>query len=184
MPLYLVRHPEPSGSTGLCYGRKELSVEPAALAAAAASVRSHIAGPVLERAAVYTSPASRCLLLARELAAPRAPHIVEDLLEMDFGAWEGLPWDLVPRAELDAWCRNVWSYRAGGGESIAMLAARWRRWSATLDERAAIVVTHAGLIRVALAGADRSSLQTLLDVRVPFGSVHCIGADLLQACAP
>ena len=41
-------------------------------------------------AVIYTSPASRCLSLARALAAPRAPRIAEELLEMHFGAWEGI----------------------------------------------------------------------------------------------
>ncbi len=188
MQLYLVRHPEPRGSKGLCYGRTDVSLEPAALTTAAAAVRSHIPAPVLRRAAIYTSPASRCLLLARELAAPREPRIAEDLLEMHFGEWEGLPWDAVPRAELDAWTQDVWSYPAGGGESTAMLAARWRRWSATLTEHTVpiVAVTHAGLIRVALAGAaldgaDGSSLARLFEPAVSFASVHRI--DVLQARA-
>jgi alpha-ribazole phosphatase len=188
MQLYLVRHPEPSGSAGLCYGRTDVSVEPAALAAAAAAVRVHIPAAVLRRAAIYTSPASRCLLLARELAAPREPRIAGDLLEMHFGGWEGVSWDEVPRSELDAWTEDVWSYRAGGGESTAMVAARWRRWSAMLTGHAGpiVAVTHAGLIRVALAGAalagtDRSSLGRLFEPAVPFASVHRIAVS--QACA-
>ncbi len=185
MPLYLVRHPEPAGSEGLCYGRKDLAVEPAAIAAAAAAVRSHLGAAVIARAAIYTSPASRCLLLARALAVPRSPCIAEELLEINFGDWEGLAWDDVPRAELDAWSREVWSYRVGGGESIAMVAARWRRWVAALADpsAAAVVVTHAGLIRVALADAASASAKTLLDTRVPFGSVHRIDTAARKACA-
>jgi alpha-ribazole phosphatase len=181
MEIYLVRHPRPSKSEGLCYGRTDMPVDPDALAAAAASVRSCIPASVLRRAAIFTSPASRCLGLARELAAPREPGVVEELHEMHFGAWEGVPWTSVPRLELDAWASDVWTYRAGGGESAAMVAARWRRWAARviagIAERGApvIAVTHAGLIRIALAGAGRLGPELSLDV--PFASVHRVDID-------
>jgi alpha-ribazole phosphatase len=150
------------------------------LAAAAASLRSRIPSQVLRHAAIFTSPASRCLGLARELAAPREPGIVEELHEMHFGAWEGLPWESVPRAELDAWANQAWTYCAGGGESAAMVAARWRRWAARVAAEVAertpvIAVTHAGLIRVALAGACRLGPELALDVS--FGSVHRVDMD-------
>ncbi len=198
MEIYLVRHPMPRRSAGLCYGRTDMPVDPDVLAAAAASLRSRIPPGVLRRASIFTSPASRCLGLARELAAPCAPGLVEELREMHFGAWEGLPWESVPRAELDAWAADVWTYRAGGGESAAMVARRWRRWAARLAANNAargapvIAVTHAGLIRVALAGAGRLGPGLSLDV--PFGSVHCVAVeavatgavdlDTSQACSP
>jgi alpha-ribazole phosphatase len=181
MGIYLVRHPRPSQSEGLCYGRTDMPVDPDALAAAAASVRSCIPASVLRRAAIFTSPAPRCLGLARELAAPREPGVVEELHEMHFGAWEGVPWTSVPRLELDAWASDVWTYRAGGGESAAMVAARWRRWAARviagIAERGApvIAVTHAGLIRIALAGAGRLGAELSLDVH--FASVHRVDID-------
>jgi alpha-ribazole phosphatase len=198
MEIYLVRHPRPCRSEGLCYGRTDTPVDPDVLAAAAASLRSRFSAYVLRHATIFTSPASRCLGLARELAAPREPGIVEELHEMHFGSWEGLPWESVPRVELEAWATHVWTYRAGGGESAAMVAGRWRRWAARvaaeIAERGApvIAVTHAGLIRVALAGA--SPLGSELARDVPFGSVHRVDIDTVDigavdidaspACAP
>jgi alpha-ribazole phosphatase len=198
MEIYLIRHPKPRQAEGICYGRTDVPVDPDVLAAAAASLRSHIPAHNLRNAAIFTSPASRCLGLARELAAPREPGIAEELHEMHFGAWEGRPWESVPRVELDAWAAHVWTYRAGGGESAAMAAARWRRWAARVTtgiaERGAPVigVTHAGLIRVALAGACRLGPELALDV--PFGSVHrldidtvdigAVGIDASQLCTP
>jgi alpha-ribazole phosphatase len=198
MEIYLVRHPRPSQSAGLCYGRTDMAVDPDALAAAVASVRSRIPAHVRRRATIFTSPASRCLGLARELTAPREPGVVEELHEMHFGAWEGVPWTSVPRVELDAWATDVWTYRPGGGESAAMVAARWRRWATRVAARIAerdapvIAVTHAGLIRVALAGASRLGSELSLDV--PFASVHRVAIDIVefggvdidasQACTP
>jgi alpha-ribazole phosphatase len=198
MEIYLVRHPRPSQTEGLCYGRTDMPVDPDALAAAVASVRSRIPAYIQRRAAIFTSPAPRCLGLARGLAAPREPGVVEELHEMHFGAWEGVPWTSVPRGGGAAWGGEVWSYRPGGGESAAMVAARWRRWATRVAARIAegdapvIAVTHAGLIRIALAGAGRLGPELSLDV--PFASVHRVELDTVdlggvdidasQACTP
>lgn len=188
MELYLVRHPRPSRCEGLCYGRHDVPVDPEVLAAAAASVRSLIPARVLRHGAIFTSPASRCLGLARELAAPREPCLAEELRERHFGAWEGLRWESVPREELDAWAADVWSYRAGGGDSTAMVAARWRGWCTRVGAQfrgralSAVAVTHAGLIRVALAGARDVGTKLLIDA--PFASVHRIDMGALRAGTP
>jgi len=180
MQLYLIRHPQPNHASGLCYGRRDIPVERASLSRAAAAVRQYLPEPILSRAAIFTSPSSRCLLLARELAAPREPAIADDLAEMDFGSWEGLAWDAVPRDELDAWAKDVWGYRPGGAESAAMVAARWQRWAA-LARRCAgdavAAVTHAGVIRTALAGAGLLSDAEFARAPIPFGSVHCVDLD-------
>jgi len=177
MQVYLIRHPAPIEAEGLCYGREELRVEPQALAAAAAAVRTRIPAAVLGAAPVYTSPLSRCLDFACELATPREPLVCDALLELDFGAWEGTPWEAVPRNELDAWAADVWGYRPGGGESAAMAAGRFRSWSRALRHGAAdaaLAVTHAGLIRVALACTGRLSGGSFASSPIPFGSVHRI----------
>jgi alpha-ribazole phosphatase len=184
MELYLVRHPEPVDWHGQCYGRKDLAVTPESIAAAAASVRAEIPQHVLADAVIFTSPLLRCRLFARELAAPREPAVSDDLIEIDLGAWEGRRWDDVPRAELGAWALDLWCYRPGGGESGAMVAERWRRWSARVrsehagdDASPIVAVTHGGLIRVALACAGNGSAEELTRGNVPFASVHRIDID-------
>jgi alpha-ribazole phosphatase len=175
MELYLIRHPEPIEADGQCYGRADLAVAPSVLAETAARLRAELPALVWSRALIYTSPLSRCRGLASELAAPRQPLPSADLYELDFGAWEGLRWDTVPREELDAWAHDIWSYRPGGGESAAMAAVRWRRWSRTLcDSRddSAVAVTHAGLIRVALKCEGVLSRDNFASYQIPFGSAH------------
>jgi alpha-ribazole phosphatase len=182
MQVYLIRHPKPNTAADLCYGRQDVPVDATSVAHAAMAVRERIPEPVLNKARIFSSPSSRCVLLARELAAPREPRIAEDLMEMSFGSWEGQPWDAAPRDELDAWASDVWRYKPGGAESAAMVAARWQRWTTAVrfsGDDAAIAVTHAGVIRVALALADLPNAAALLQVRVVFGSVHCV--DLVQA---
>jgi alpha-ribazole phosphatase len=127
--LYLIRHLEPHGARGICYGRQDLACDARTVAVAAAAIRARLPEQVLCESPVFASPLSRCRALAQELAAPRAPRIAEELIELDFGAWEGTRWDALPRGELDAWARDVWHYRPGDGESAAMVEERWRVWA-------------------------------------------------------
>jgi alpha-ribazole phosphatase len=175
MHLYLIRHPQPHAAEGLCYGRLDVAVDRESVVRVAQAVRRQIPLQVLRSAPIYTSPLARCGTLARELAAPRAPIEVADLIELNFGDWEGRAWDTLPRLELDHWAHDVWGYRPGGGESAREVAARWDRWRTLLAEAgdsAAIGVTHAGLIRVALAATGQLGAAEAARASIAFGSVH------------
>jgi alpha-ribazole phosphatase len=68
---------------------------------------------------------------------------------MDFGTWEGLPWESVPRAELDAWAADLHAYAPGGGEPLAQMLARVQsalqeRDPADTDQ---VWISHAGVAR-------------------------------------
>jgi alpha-ribazole phosphatase len=178
--MYLIRHPQPRDTLGVCYGRGDVAVDAQSVACAARTARDVIAQAVWRDAQIFSSPSTRCMLLARELAAPRAPTPVDELLEMNFGSWEGKPWNALPRDQLDAWARDVWGYRPGGVESAAMIAQRWLRWTASLRGSAfdsVVAVTHAGVIRVALACAGVLNAATFAQTPIAFGSVHCIELD-------
>jgi alpha-ribazole phosphatase len=175
MQIYLVRHPPPVGVDGLCYGRLEIPVDEHALRNTTESVFAHIPSQVLASARIYSSPASRCMGLARRLASPREPSATDDLVEMNFGSWHGKRWDSISRDKIDEWAKDPWGYRPGGGESAEMVASRWERWLHHLRQLecdAVIAVTHAGVIRVALARSVRVNDSAALNLQVPFGSVH------------
>lgn len=173
MEILLIRHPAPADVRGLCYGRLDVSVPASTLETTATEVRRHIPSDALRTAAVYSSPLSRCLGLARALRP--APFVDPELIEMDFGAWEGLAWDAVPREQLDEWANDLWNYRPGGGENARDVAHRWQRCVARMHKAAArvvIVVTHAGVIRVALSALRGEDLASVAQQRIEFGSVH------------
>jgi alpha-ribazole phosphatase len=173
--VYLIRHPVPIDVDGLCYGRLDVAVEQKAIVAAAESVSAQISGQTLASAAIYCSPSTRCAGLAQHIASPREAAPAEELMEMCFGRWQGRRWDAIPRNEIDAWAKDVWNYRPGGGESAEMVAARWERWVQRVRRRHAgevVAVTHAGLIRVALARAGRIFGAQALEAHIPFGSIH------------
>lgn len=161
MRLWLVRHAVTAVPTGVCCGRWDVPADPAATARAADALHA-----VLPRSAVWwTSPQRRARQLADALAArrPMAPPTVDArLAEFDFGAWEGEPWDALPRAALDAWAADFADHVVGGGESVRMLLARVRgalgdtlRALQGRRDTDAVWVTHAGVIRAVRYTADR-----------------------------
>jgi len=151
--LILIRHTTPAVKTGVCYGRADLDV--------AASFESE-ADALFEKLPyaelIVSSPLQRCLKLAERLSAALSLSTTVDprIAEMDFGAWEELPWSEIPREELDAWAKDFMHARPHGGESVAMLRAR--TLDALAELRAArqptLVVTHAGVIKAALSTGD------------------------------
>ena len=143
MILHLVRHPEPVVGPEICYGRLDIPAKNAG--AVAARLRAGLPGGL----PVWTSPLQRCRELA-ELLLPDAA-IDERLSEMNFGLWEGRPWEAIPRAELDAWAADVAGYAPPGGESPRALQRRALDFVAGLDAPQSVIVTHAGVIRVLLA---------------------------------
>jgi alpha-ribazole phosphatase len=109
--------------------------------------------------------------------------VTPELLELDFGCWQGSAWNDVPQAELDAWAQDPWRYPPGGGESARMASLRFQAWANRLQEdgsSAVLAVTHAGLIRVALSIG--SSDPSGLSLSIPYGSVHVLVAERSGFC--
>jgi len=142
--LYVWRHPRPHGAAGRCVGRTDLALDPRKARRLARRIARFAAREGLPRI-VLTSPLRRSVEVGRWLHRWGWEHGVDAALnELDFGAWEGLRWDDVPRTEIDAWCAEFASYRPGGGEALVDLLARARAWSAGT---AHVVVGHAGWIQ-------------------------------------
>ncbi|WP_407567064.1 bifunctional RNase H/acid phosphatase [Polymorphospora sp. A560] len=127
-------------------------------------------------AAVVTSPLSRCTATAEAVAATLGgpPVVVEpDLIEVDFGVWEGHTFaevrDRWP-AELDRWLKSV-AVAPPGGESFAAVTKRVRRVAAglltTYPGGTVVVVSHVSpvkiLLRDALAAGDAFLHRLYLD---------------------
>lgn len=162
MRLYLIRHPRPLIDDGICYGRLDVAAEDAA--ALAERLRGELPGGL----PLWSSPLRRCRELAGLLHP--APCFDERLREMDFGAWEGRPWDAIPRAEIDAWAADVAGYAPPGGESPAALQQRALACVGELAVPAAVVVTHAGVIRTLLAEIRGLPPARWSELRFAYGS--------------
>lgn len=165
MALILLRHTRPEGAEGLCYGRTDLP-----LAADFATEAARLARELPPVRRIVTSPLGRCARLAQHLAQARGLPLQTDprLAEMDFGAWEGQRWEAIPRPALDAWAADLTGARPHGGETVAELAARALAGlaQAAAGQGPALVVTHAGVIKAALA---RTQGPAGWEARIDFG---------------
>lgn len=160
MDVILIRHARPAMTAGLCYGRTDLEL---------ASPMDPEPSAIVEKLAAHTphrllaSPLQRSRLTAEAMAqAARLPAIELDaqLMELDFGAWEGCQWDDIPRAEIDRWARDLVHGNPHGGESAADLLARVTTWATAMTAATAATttsgacvwaVTHAGCMRALAA---------------------------------
>lgn len=141
--LYLVRHLAPLVDSGICYGRTDLSCDPEQIAAALPALHAALPAGV----PVYSSPLKRCADLASALAGDQVIFDAR-LAELDFGAWEMRAWSDIPQAEVDAWALDVAAYRPGGAESVLEMARRIHAFHHGLPAGPAIVICHAGAIRL------------------------------------
>lgn len=144
MRVHLVRH-LPVNAAGRCYGRLDWPAADDGGILADCLIRTGVR-------AVWSSPAARCLALAGPAAAGLGVTLRLDprLQELDFGDWEGLAWDHVPRALLDRWAADPASFAPPGGESGAALLARVTAFAAILVHEAqdCLVVSHGGPLRL------------------------------------
>ncbi len=111
-------------------------------------------------ALVYSSPLQRCMETA-EILFPEVPiQTVDNLIEMDFGEFEGKSADeLVNRADFKAWLKGGMDCRPPQGESVQEVQLRIFKALREIisdmmhqDLRHCAVITHGGIIANMLAG--------------------------------
>lgn len=147
------RHPKPQGAQGRCIGRTDLPVDPRKAKRLAHRIRAEARRDGLPKV-VVTSPLQRCAAVGRVLRTWGWRHRLDaQLLELDFGRWDGQPWDVLGPALLDTWVADFAHHEPGGGESLVALFQRVRAWQPQAGEHC--VVGHGGWIRARLWLAEQ-----------------------------
>ncbi len=174
--LVLVRHGETAlTKQGRYSGRGDVPLSDEGQAQAMAA-GGRVAGLARDVAAVVTSPLSRCVRTAEIIAAELGGAdvtVVEDLIECDFGEWEGLTFAEVQDrwpTEMDAWLGST-SVAPPGGESFETVARRTRSAMATVlrayPGQVVVLVSHVSpiklILRDALAANDAFLHRLFLD---------------------
>ncbi|SCE88166.1 probable phosphoglycerate mutase [Micromonospora viridifaciens] len=174
--LILVRHGETGRTVQKRYsGRDDVPLTDRGRAQARATA-ARVATLAPSVAAVVTSPLSRCTATAEAIAAavgnpPVRPD--DDLIECDFGAWEGRTFAEVREGwagELDAWLAST-RVAPPEGESFAAVAERTgravERLRAAYPGETVVVVSHVSpiklVLRDALAAGDAFLHRLYLD---------------------
>ena len=150
LQLWLIRHAPVLAPSGICYGASDLAADPKGTEAAARNAAALLPANL----PVFSSPLQRCTALARHLHKLRpdlgVPKHDARLAEMDFGHWEGYPWNEVPQSAFDAWMADFADHAFGGSESTQGIINRLKDFVLHLTEAGitqAACVCHAGSIR-------------------------------------
>jgi alpha-ribazole phosphatase len=153
--LWVWRHPRPDGAAGCCIGRTDVPLDRRRAKRLAHRIRAHARRHRLARE-VWTSPLARCRDVGRWLHAFGFVHRIDpDLLELDFGRWDGQSWTQIDAREIAAWTDDFAHHAPGGGESLQALMTRVQRF---LQSRSGLAVGHAGWINAALWLRDRGAV--------------------------
>ncbi|MET7420990.1 bifunctional RNase H/acid phosphatase [Dactylosporangium sp. NPDC005555] len=173
--MILVRHGETSYTVEKRYsGRSDIPLSDRGRdQAARAAGRVRVVAPDL--AAVVSSPLRRCQETAAAIVAGGDIEVVveQDLVECDFGEWDGMTFGEVRAAypgELDRWLASP-LVAPPGGESLQQVAIRVRRALRRLQQQYAgqqiAVVSHVtpikSMLRDALAAGDAFMYRLYLD---------------------
>ena len=169
--IWLLRHTAVQVPPGVCYGRQDVPLAPGA-ADDIAAVLARLPMPLPQGGRVVASSARRCTALAA--AIDRRFKTDARLLELDFGAWEGLAWDDVPRPALDSWAADPWGFAPPGGESGAALLARVQAFWADFTHRPLVIVSHGGPLRLLRQFAEGRA-PDILEKPPALGAVIRIG---------
>lgn len=126
---------------------------------------------------LFSSPLQRCLATADILFPQQKAQVIEELKEMNFGAWEGKTYDeLKDRPIYRQWLNDIFSEPIEAGESYSQFSNRIADGLEKVYERAIdkqvnhlAIVTHGGVIRLILHRLFPEE-KTFFDWEIPYGA--------------
>ena len=179
--LWLIRHGEPAEEARhRCYGSLDIGLSETGRAQMAQVAEYLKTDPV---AAIYTSPRSRALESARILAAvPSCPiEIVADLREIDFGEFEGLPYDEIAARYPDIyrqWMETPTKVRFPNGEIFSEMRDRVLRAFETIQRerkgQTVAIVSHGGVNRILIAWALQMPDNCLFRLAQDYAAINLL----------
>ena len=148
MKLWLVRHARPLIEPGICYGATDMMADAQATQACVQALAQILPQGVR----VMSSPLQRCTQLAQALRTLRPDlQATPDarLAEMDFGCWEGVRWNAIPKEAYAQWMAEFSTCRFGGRESVGEFMRRvaLARADTLRLAQPSVWITHAGVAR-------------------------------------
>ncbi|MFV0290232.1 MAG: alpha-ribazole phosphatase [Mangrovibacterium sp.] len=170
--IYLIRHPETNAPDGVCYGRTNVLPSEQALLNAGQKVKQKLKG--ISTDACYSSPLSRCVLLAEQLTDSDKIITEEALQEIDFAQWEMIPWSDIPTAQQQEWGNDFINCKNHGGENFIDVQRRVVQFWNTLTQSAQqeiLIITHAGVIRALLSYLLDASPQKIFAIDIDYAAV-------------
>lgn len=145
-----------------------------------ASLAAQRPGPIFDHFVWRASPLSRAVETARALG--QTPVIDPELIEMDWGGWEGRSLAELrtdPSVDMAAAEARGLDLMPPGGESPRQVQARLAPWLAAraADRRDVVAVTHKGVIRALMALAFDWSMTGKPPVKLDWTRLHMFKLD-------
>lgn len=161
MEIYLIRHTTPKVEKGICYGQADLDITETFLEEVEA-IKPHLPSDGVK---VYSSPLQRCKKLADALFDQLDIDIHDDLMELNCGQWELLPWNDIPKEEIQPWMDDFVNVRVPQGESYVDLHNRVvNRFNEIVrKQESAVIVAHGGVLRSILSHITSTPLKESFD---------------------
>jgi alpha-ribazole phosphatase len=145
MEIYIIRHTKVASGKAICYGQSDVRL--------ADSFAEEVAQFNTELPtnfdAIYCSTLGRCRQLAEALQLQNINYKPE-LMEMNFGDWEGQEWNNINQETLNNWMQDFVNIRTPNGENLQELFNRIELFFnelRTSKHQKILIVTHAGVIR-------------------------------------
>ena len=168
MEVHLIRHTTPDIAEGICYGQSDLNL--ANTSDIEIQNTTELLGGKCE--VVYSSPLTRCMKLANQISE----DVIQDnrLMEVNFGQWEMKKWSDIPANELNIWMDEYVKTAPTQGESFFELSSRVVEFLSDLFDKnheQVAIVTHAGVIRAAIAFVLGLPLENSFRLSIDYGSI-------------
>jgi len=170
MKLTTIRHTSIDVPSGVCYGFTDVALKPS-FPSEAEMVKNQLTGKTFDK--VYSSPLSRCTLLAEYCGYPN-PILDSRLRELNFGDWEMKSWMEIDKQEAAAWFADWINYPAKDGESYRMMQQRVNAFMDDLkssDAQSVVLFTHGGVIRLIHVYLGIFQLDTSFEFPVEYGQI-------------
>jgi alpha-ribazole phosphatase len=174
MKIFAIRHTQVTVDSGVCYGQSDVAV--AGTFEAEKNKTLLELRRILPVDKVFSSPLTRCKMLAEALFQNEEINFDKRLKELCFGDWEMKYWDeIYCSSEGKKWMENYHLLPTLNGESYAEMKNRIEIFLDDLKkaEYAKVaVVTHAGVIRIMKSLIEKQPLELLFGTYRPdFGSI-------------
>jgi alpha-ribazole phosphatase len=173
--IYFIRHPKTEAPPGVCYGNSDVKPNEVSLKKAVEKVRFKLNG--INPDICYSSPLSRCTMLAENLMPESIVITSERIREINFGKWEMMPWADIPDEEQKLWGEDFINCKIHGGENFFDVQKRVLTFVDELvntNYSNILVVTHAGLLRALLAHLLEASPRKIFAMHIDYGDVICL----------
>ncbi|MCQ2097292.1 MAG: histidine phosphatase family protein [Fibrobacter sp.] len=148
MILWTIRHTKPYNPNDLCYGRLDFDVSPTFEEESDGAIKALLDANA-KPSQLFASPLLRCMRLAEKVSKAVGLPVQkrDEIIEINFGDWEGKKLTEVPREQMKGWAENLRGYRFPNGENFYDIDNRAGKLLDTLDDDGEFLwVSHAGVI--------------------------------------